>query len=263
MKLCYSALSPFCRKVRMAMEMKGLDFELLPGDHVAEIPAFNLRAEVPMLIDGDLVVCNSADILGYLDRKYPERPLYPLAPAAYAAVREWERYADTHLDAIVTVIGNWAFAKLPEMPAGLKAAAISAASVVYDRLQEQLGDRDYICGAISAADYAFYPHVGSGHMLGLPFSATRHPAVKAWLKRMRARPEGQSDLEAARDWWANRESQTVDTNRVNWGSFRLEWLVANGGADFFADQVRKDKVLWSTGPASNARNSPSAPAWAL
>ena len=76
------------------------------------------------------------------------------------------------------------------------------------------------------------------------------------MKTMRARPEGQADSAAVQAWWANRGSKTVDTRRVNWGSFRLEWLLANGHADWFAEQVRQDKVLWSTGPGNNALNSP-------
>jgi hypothetical protein len=41
----------------------------------------------------------------------------------------------------------------------------------------------------------------------------------------------------------------------------LEWLLANGGVEFFAEQVHRDKVLWSVGPNNNARNSPAAPEW--
>jgi hypothetical protein len=37
-----------------------------------------------------------------------------------------------------------------------------------------------------------------------------------------------------------------------------KWL-ANGQADWFADQMRRDKVLWSVGPQANSRNSPHAP----
>ena len=88
---------------------------------------------------------------------------------------------------------------------------------------------------------------------------SRHAGVRAWLKRMRARGEGQSDLTAARDWWANRDKQTADTKRVNWGTFRLEWLLANGQTDWFAEQVRQDKVLWSVGPNNNAVHNPHAP----
>ncbi len=259
--LAYTALSPFCRKVRMAMEYKAIEFDIAPGDNVTEVGAFNPRAEVPVLIDGDTVVCNSPDILAYLDRKFPQRPLYPADARAFAAVRDWERMADTHLDAILTVIGNWQFADLPPMPEGLQEAAARDGSRVYDRLQEQLANRDFICGDIGAADFAFYPQVASGAVLKVPLDPVRHAAVRAWLKRMRARPEGQSDLTAARAWWASKDQQTTDTERVNWGTFRMEWLLANGHTDWFADQVRKDKVLWSTGPQNNARNNSFAPTW--
>jgi glutathione S-transferase len=257
--LCYTALSPFCRKVRMAIEHKGLEFALAPGDHVAETPAYNPRAEVPILIDSGFVVCNSPDILSYLDRRFPDRLLYPSDARAYALVREWERIADTVLDPIVTVIGNWRFANLPEMPAGLLEAARHDIAQIYDGLQACLSEREYVCGTVSAADFALYPQVVSGPVLGLPMDVERHAAVRAWLKRMRLRPEGQSDLAAARDWWANKDKQTVDTERVNWGTFRLEWLLANGQADWFADQARRDKVLWSVGPQANSRNNPHAP----
>jgi hypothetical protein len=148
------------------------------------------------------------------------------------------------------------------MPAGLMDAAGRDIGVLYDRLQERLGVREFICGAISAADFACYPHVASGAAIDLKCDPGRHGAVVRWMKAMRARPEGQTDLAAARDWWANRARQDVDTERVNWGTFRLEWLLANGQADWFADQVRQGKVLWSTGERNNSLNIPAAPQWA-
>ena len=259
LQLAYSALSPFCRKVRMAMEYKELQFDVITADHVTEVPAFNPRAEVPVLIDDDVVVCNSPDILAYLDRRFPARALYPADARAYAEVRDWERFADTQVDAVMTVIGNWKFAELPPMPEGLLAAARRDMQRLYDQLEQRLDGREYVCGEISAADFALYPQVGSGSALDLTLDRPRHGGVLAWLKRMRSRPEGESDLAAARAWWAGRERSTVDTKRVNWGTFRLEWLLANGGVDFFANQVRADKVLWSVGPNSNARHHPRAP----
>lgn len=261
MKLAYTALSPYCRKVRMAMEYKRLTFQVISADRVAEVPAFNPRAEVPVLIDDDIVVCNSPDILAYLDRKFPHPALYPGAAPAYAEVREWERFADTQVDPIMTVIGNWKFAQLPPMPEGLFGAARRDLLPLYDRLEAQLATREFICGEISAADFALYPQVGSGAALDLPLERSRHRSVFAWLRRMRDRPEGQRDLAAAREWWSHRTQKTVDTERINWGTFRLEWLLANGGLEFFVEQVRQDKVLWSVGPNNNAYNNPAAPEW--
>ena len=262
LSLCYSALSPFCRKVRMAMDYKQLAFELVDTDRLDELPVWNPRAEVPILIHGESVICNSADILGYLDRSYPNFPLYPPDPRRYADVRKWERTADTQIDAIVTVVGNWKFADLPPMPRGLMDAARQDIRAVYDQLQLELAGSAFICGEISAADFATYPHLTSGAAVGLKCDPQRHPDVQRWIRTMRHRPEGRIDNVAAREWWAHRDTRAVDTRRINWGTFRLEWLLANGHANWFADQVGQDKVLWSTGPQNNALNSPLTPQWA-
>lgn len=246
----------------MAMEHKQIDFALAETDDIKTLPVWNERAEVPILIDVDTVVCNSPDILAYLDRRYPTRLLYPSESRRYADVREWERLADTALDAVVTVIGNWKFADLPPMPAGLMDSAVRDATTIYDRLQEKLVSREFICTEISAADFAFYPLVASGTALGLRLDGTRHADVVRWLKAMKSSPAGQSDLASVRAWWANPQAHQADTQRINWGTFRLEWLLANGQADWFAQQVRQGKVLWSVGRNNNALNSPLAPAWA-
>jgi glutathione S-transferase len=81
-RLCYSALSPFCRKVRMVMDWKGITYSLFDGCAVESTPLYNPRAEIPVLVDGALTVSNSADILGYLDRKHPDLHIYPPEPVA-------------------------------------------------------------------------------------------------------------------------------------------------------------------------------------
>ncbi len=96
-KLYDSAFSPFARKVRMVLEHKGLDFEavdgLLKSNHDA-LKAVNGRIEVPVLVDHDVMVVNSADIVAYLEFRYPAKPVYPEAPAARVHARAWERTAD-------------------------------------------------------------------------------------------------------------------------------------------------------------------------
>ena len=60
MKLYYSALSPFCRKIRMALDHKGLDYEVEDDPHVEDCGHLNPRAEIPMLEDGELRIVNSS-----------------------------------------------------------------------------------------------------------------------------------------------------------------------------------------------------------
>ena len=102
MKLLDSPFSPFARKVRMVLEHKGLAFDtidaLLKSNHDV-LHAANSRLEVPALIDGDITVINSADIVAYLEHRYPQQPVYPEEPAERVTARAWERTADTLIDA--------------------------------------------------------------------------------------------------------------------------------------------------------------------
>src|SRR5438067_4942235 len=114
MKLLDSPFSPFARKVRMVLEHKGLAFEsvdaLIKSNHDT-LRAANRRLEVPALIDGDVTVINSADIVAYLEHRYPQQPVYPALPAARVAARAWERTADTLIDAALINISYWVWAE--------------------------------------------------------------------------------------------------------------------------------------------------------
>ena len=169
MKLFDNPLSPFARKVRMVLEHKGLEFEILDGrsrsNHDA-LAVVNERVEVPTLVDGAITVVNSADIVAYLEHRYPNQPILPQDPGTRAAARAWERCADTVLDAILVDISYWSWADRPdEMPAGLKAAAQRDLDRIFDALERDLVRAedatevagDFICGAFSIADIALFP----------------------------------------------------------------------------------------------------------
>jgi len=256
MLLCYSALSPFCRKVRMVMRWKGIEHEIFDSCDIAKYPAFNPRAEIPILVDDALTVVNSADILLYLDRKHPELALYPADAVTYATVRRWEREADTALDAIITDVAIYKWADIPPGPFGLAEAARRDLRPTYDALENALQDHDFVAGELSVADFALFPQLGSAQLIGIGTTADQHPRLISWLARMANTPEGKQDTEAKTRWWATRDHQDLDTKRINWGTYRLEWFLANGFLDHFVDEVRGDRVLWSVGPNANSRNSP-------
>lgn len=71
-----------CR-VRIALKLKGLDYDyiainLLKGEQKsAEFLKLNPVGQVPVLIDGDIVIADSFAILMYLEKKYPHHPLLP------------------------------------------------------------------------------------------------------------------------------------------------------------------------------------------
>ena len=74
MRLFQFSYSPFAAKVRRCLELKGLAHE------VVEVPYLDRRelvaltggyAQVPVLVDGERVVTDSAHITAYLDQHYP------------------------------------------------------------------------------------------------------------------------------------------------------------------------------------------------
>ncbi|MFD2166290.1 maleylacetoacetate isomerase [Thalassotalea euphylliae] len=72
-------------RVRIAMHIKGINFESIPvhlvkeggEQHKADYVAMNPTHLVPTLVDGDLVLNQSMAIIDYLEQKYPSHSLYP------------------------------------------------------------------------------------------------------------------------------------------------------------------------------------------
>jgi maleylpyruvate isomerase len=82
-------------RVRIALNLKGLDYEYAPvhllrdgGQQLQpDYRALNPDGIVPTLIDGDDVLTQSLAIIEYLDETHPEPPLLPRSPADRAFVR--------------------------------------------------------------------------------------------------------------------------------------------------------------------------------
>lgn len=257
LRLCYSALSPFSRKVRMAMDHMALDYEVFDSCDVRKFPAWNPRAEIPVLQDDDVTVRNSATILDYLHKRFPRAPsLMPDDPRDYAIAKEWELVADTMVDPIVTNMSIFVWGDLPPPPDGMVEAAKADIGAIYDRLEGQLQGRDFITGQLSVADMALYPQLHGAHHLNLRANPDTHPAVAAWRKRIKNTDIGKADMTEVLSWWKNREQQDVETDRINWGTYRLEWFLAHGFHDWFYEEIKRDGVIWSVGPRNNAINSP-------
>ncbi|SAK92539.1 maleylacetoacetate isomerase [Caballeronia arationis] len=95
MKLYSYFRSSAAYRVRIALNLKGLDYEYAPvhllrdgGQQLQpDYRALNPDGIVPTLIDGDDVLTQSLAIIEYLDETHPEPPLLPRSPADRAFVR--------------------------------------------------------------------------------------------------------------------------------------------------------------------------------
>lgn len=82
-------------RVRMALGLKGLDYEIRPVHLVRdggeqyddEYTALNPQQMVPTLIDAETTLTQSLAIIEYLEERFPERPLLPNSAAERARVR--------------------------------------------------------------------------------------------------------------------------------------------------------------------------------
>ena len=248
MKLYDNPFSPFARKVRLVLDWKGLACEAIDGldrANARALEAVNGRVEVPALIDGDLTVVNSADIVAYLEHTHPEPPVYPAEPAARVRARAWERCADTVLDPILADISYWSWAERPDvMPAGMKEAAQTDLDRIYDVLECDLEDRNFVCGDLSIADLALFPHLCAVRVLGVAFSPQRHPRIAGWLQRMRGMDVCRADLERARAYLADLGARNLERSRIFWRGDRIEWALARGYHEWFVQEIVEGRLLW-------------------
>jgi len=250
-KLYDNAFSPFARKVRLVLDHKEFAYEaldaLMPAAR-AELATVNPRVEVPVLCDGDVTVVNSSDIVAYLEHRYPQHPIYPADPASRVMARAWERTADTTIDAILHDASIWMWPVLErtdQAPDGLFDAAREELEEIYDRLNDELGEDGFLCGGLSIADLALFPHLSAVKFLGIPFSRERHPRLSAWMSRMRELAICQRDLERARGWMQAVASGGVPVaERIVWRGDRIEWLLAHGFHEWFFGEIEHGRVGW-------------------
>ena len=94
-------VSSYAQKIRIALRERNIDFDfqtprgLGSGQKLPDLEAANPRLEVPALEDGDFKIFDSKVILGYLEDKYPQKPLLPKDPKQRAIARMIEEVCDT------------------------------------------------------------------------------------------------------------------------------------------------------------------------
>ena len=103
MKLYSGPLSLFTAKVRIALDEKALAYERVEvgwslanryEPHHPDVVALNPKRQVPVLVDGDVVVYDSTLIFEYLEERQPQPALAPRDPAGRARCRQLEAFAE-------------------------------------------------------------------------------------------------------------------------------------------------------------------------
>ena len=204
MKLYAGPLSLFSGKVRIALDEKGFQCELVsvPFSRAEgyqpkhpDVLAANPKGQVPVLVDGDVTLYDSTIILEYLEDRHPTPPLYPRDVATRARCRQLEAAADEVLFPQVFELIREVFYK----PAGgdrddaAVTRALAGIAAHYDALERAIGDREFLCGDYSVADIGYFMTISFAGNLGAPLG-DEHPRLGAWYDRVRARPAVTKEL---------------------------------------------------------------------
>lgn len=190
-RLYSGPLSMFGAKAQIAAAEKGLEIELVmvPFDMAQlytpkhpEVLRINPKRQVPVLIHGDLEIFDSTQIFEYLEDLCPQPPLWPRDIAARAQARLLEHKSDeVYFPHIIRLMG---LQQTPEDTAAV--AARQGAADFYAAMEAHIGNQEYLAGAFSFADIAFFMAQFFGERMG----ATMPPAMtrlQAWRDRMMKR----------------------------------------------------------------------------
>ncbi len=177
-----------------ALQELDADFEFIPFNLLGgenrhpDFLRLNPAGKVPVLVDGDMVLTESAAIVMYLAEKYAAKGLMPADLTERAQAYRWSLFAVTELEQPLWRISKHSFLypedkRLPEDIALAREEFAAMAQV----LERHMDGRTFVVGdRISIADCVTVYVIDWGNEVGLIDGC---PNLKAYLERMYARPK--------------------------------------------------------------------------
>jgi glutathione S-transferase len=206
LELFWGSGSPYAWRVLLALEHKNLPYQshllqFSKQEHKSpQMLQMNPRGRVPVLKDGDFIVFESLACMYYLERKFPERPLFGETPEDAATIMrvicEYQSYVESHLMQIVyDVYFSDTDRQMDEVTRMIHLVAGEARTI-----EGRLSNSDWLVGeSVSAADMVMFPGImlllramerrGAGSLRSrfLPMGTT-YPAIASWINRMESLP---------------------------------------------------------------------------
>jgi glutathione S-transferase len=204
LEIFWTSGSAACERVLLTLAVKGVSYASRPirlsrrEQRQPDFLAINPRGKVPVLRDGALVLRESIAIMAYLDRCFPEPPLFGTNAEEHGQthcfIGEHESYFRPAMLGVVRPILHGAPGAIAERAGEIRSAAAALRDEL-GRLDAALADRQWLVGArLGAADLAIYPDVELVMRAGARPAAERldlglgdrWPNVAAWRARLAA-----------------------------------------------------------------------------
>jgi glutathione S-transferase len=203
LEIYWASGSPYAWRVLLAAAIKRIDYESKLLDfsrgelRTPEFLRLSPRGKVPVIRDGDFTLHESLAILSYLDRKFPEPPLFGRTPQEAGriglAIADFESYLREPL----AIVNRWLFGDKPRTPELDEAHTKVVAEI--KRFEERLGGGWLVGDAPTAADIVWFPAMRTTVRAGVRAEArTRElglfplaevfPSIASWVARVEALP---------------------------------------------------------------------------
>ena len=177
-------------RVQWLLNELGVECEVVdlnPADPSPELLKLNPAGKLPVLVDGDVVLTESAAIPLYLAEKYPEKGFIPADLANRGQMYRWIFFLVTEIEQPLwrIALNTQIYAEEDRVPADIANATRDCKKMVAV-FENHMKDREFVVGErLSVADFmAAYTldWANEGKMLG------DGPQLRAYVETMYARP---------------------------------------------------------------------------
>ena len=192
LRIIGSYVSPYVRKVLACILLKGLDYEIdpiTPFYGSDEFERLSPLRRIPVLVDGETVLCDSSVICAYLDERYDGYALLPERVEDRARARWFEEYADTRLGDVF--IWGLFYPKIvhpivwgePGDSARIEKTLSQDAPAAMDYLEAQLPGEGWLFGRFGLADISLASFFRNADYAGFRPDPARWPRTAAFVGR--------------------------------------------------------------------------------
>ncbi|WP_298773896.1 glutathione S-transferase family protein [uncultured Shewanella sp.] len=197
MKLYGIPMSPFVRKARVVLELKGLDYDIVdiyPGTKTAEYLAISPLGKIPALHDGDVVICDSSVIIEYLEEQYPDTTVRPKSIEDRAKSRWLEEYGGSMLfkpcadHIFMERLTKPVMTNNPTDERIVENSITNLVPPVFDYVESQLPATGFFFGELGVADIAVATAIINATYADFDVDALRWPKLSAHLAQIMAHP---------------------------------------------------------------------------
>lgn len=195
--------SPFVRKVFIALDYKGIPYEVVPQMPFSGDTGYlkiNPLGKVPTLVDDDLTLCDSKVICQYLEDAYPEPALYPDNVADRAMARWYEDLCGGRVAELAAGIffqrfmRPFAFKQDPDEELVSRIIERDLPPLL-DYLETRITGEGFVFGDFMMADLSIASPFINASYAGYDVDTTRWPALAGLIARVKQQPHVKGVLE--------------------------------------------------------------------